>query len=604
MPPKKTIPKIKLKTISNRDVLKKIANDENIKNSKLIKIFSHNHQKIHQLYSKNDNHIYNDDDDLYISIFPKMKKYNEICIKNIENYFKKKDENKNFLKQYLGFKKSNKEICNDEINFLYGTLLQKYSNKNFEFTAKFLSGEKLFKENGLLVKKKKDIDDYYHKEIKKNGENSKNSMRDLLYINQIFDRLEQKRVKFNSVGKNPLIINNVESRRKSCVADIVNQYKKTHAYKKMRREEGMAVAKIVMMKQKSIENDEKYIKNISKLIEKEAISHKKVRKFYPFSNNPISYIKEKNNNKYNENENNNTLFIINRYTKNNFRNTKSVFNSTNTNFKKLNKYKSAGNIYSSLYKDNDTTNSTFINNNKETKMTTFLSRNNNKDITNKRSSYKTSIDYSDFNDGYNTIKNNNYIMIDDTSKTIKKISPIKNNINSKNNINKQNNSKNKNTDIKKNINNDNSKEKLSITSFNKTNKTNFYNISSYSNLTSIKNERNSKKIKIRNSKLSFNTNDNKKISKFTISEDDFDKKDLSWNLYKKFVGLKYKLESNNNHKLDNFCNTFTSLPKIVNDKLNKSFILDEKIKETHHNYIKSLLETKIRGFEKDEDVSV
>jgi hypothetical protein len=518
-----------------------------------------------------------------------MQNYNNTYKKNFSTYLNIKGENKNFLKKYMLFKKKYKYIHNDEIVHLYGNILEKYSRKNYHLSKKCLSGENIFKENGLLMYGKKEIADYYKKEIQNNGNNNKRVMREIIFINGLFEELEQKKLNHKaSIQKNPLILKDKSKRRKSAVADMLETYKESQEYQIAKDQENLEQINIIKEKQKEIKDDQRYIRTIKKLINKNEKEMEKKRAFYNDS----------------DNANLDTLFVINRYTKNNFRNTKSVFNSTNTNFKKLNKYKSAGNIYSSLYKDNDTTNSTFINNNKETKMTTFLSRNNNKDITNKRSSYKTSIDYSDFNDGYNTIKNSNYIMIDDTSKTIKKISPIKNNINSKNNINKQNNSKNKNTDIKKNINNDNSKEKLSMTSFNKTNKTNFYNISSYSNLTSIKNERNSKKIKIRNSKLSFNTNDNKKISKFTISKDDFDKKDLSWNLYKKFVGLKYKLESNNNHKLDNFCNTFTSLPKIVNDKLNKSFILDEKIKETHHNYIKSLLETKIRGFEKDENVSV
>lgn len=47
-----------------------------------------------------------------------MKKYNKISSKNITNYFKKKEENKNFLKEYIGFKRCNKEISNYEINFL------------------------------------------------------------------------------------------------------------------------------------------------------------------------------------------------------------------------------------------------------------------------------------------------------------------------------------------------------------------------------------------------------------------------------------------------------------------------------------------------------
>ena len=89
-----------------------------------------------------------------------------------------------------------------------------------------------------------------------------------------------------------------------------------------------------------------------------------------------------------------------------------------------------------------------------------------------------------------------------------------------------------------------------------------------------------------------------------MNEKNFDKKELRWDLYKKFIGLKYKLQYNNNHKLENFCNTFTSLPKIVNDKLNKTFHLDEQIKKVHHKYIQRIMEHKIRDFNKEEDESI
>ena len=598
MPPKKLIPKIKLKTVSNKDVLRKIINDDRIKESGLIKIFSYSHQKLHQLYSKNDNHIYNEDDEIYTSLFPRMKKYNEIYYKNKSNYLEKKDENTNFFKQYFNFKKINKEICNDEINTLYGNLIQKYSNKNFEFSKKFLSCEKLFKENGLLMNSKKDIDDYYHKEIKKNGENSQNYMKDIMFINQIYEELEKKRIKYNSIGKNPLLFINNESRRKSCAEELIKQFKRTHQYKKYRREQGMAAAQMVMMKQKDIEKDEKYIQNISKLIEKEEQSHDNIKNVYPFSHNPISDLKDNKNNN-NENENNNALFIINRYTKNNFRNTQSIFNNTNNNYKKIktNKFYSTNNLFSSLYKD-DTTNSTFMNINNDIKMAS-LNRIN-KNLPDKRYSYKTSLDYSDYNAENaenNNTKNDDYIFIDDTSKIINQAGPKI--ISKKKSMSITNNSI-KNINIKKIIiskKDDNiSNEDISInTNFNKTN---FYN-KNLSNLSKVKNKRKSLINEKKNNRLSFKTNNSiKKISKFNISEDDIDKKELSWDLYKKFIGLKYKIETNNNHKLNNFCNTFLSFPKIVNDKLNKSFKLDEKIKKTHHKFIQSIIEQKIKGFDK------
>ena len=617
MQPKKSIPKIKLKTVSNRDVLNKIVNDENIKSLKLIKIFSYKHQKLHQLYSKNEDHIYNEDEQKYTSLFPKMKKYNQIYLKNISNYFQKKDENKNFLKEYMDFKKYTKEVCNDEINFLYGDLLPKYQNKNLKFSKKFLKGEKLFKENGLLMKKKRDMDDYYRREIKKNGKNIQKTMRDILYINEIYNKLENKRVKYNSVGKNALLPASLEvKKRRSCVADMIDIYKTSHAYKKVKREEAMKIAKAVQEKQKEIEDDKEYIKNISNLIEQEENLIEKQKTFYPNISNPFSLKK----NKINENENENTLFIINRYTKDNLRNFKSIFND-NPN---LNKNKSSTNIHCTLNKEKDeTTISTFMNVN-ETKFSLF-SRNNKNNI-NKRNSIKTTIDYSDYNlDNNNNFINNDYILIDDTSNPLKinsqktkKLSTSIKNINlshySTYNIKmKIKNKIDKNKLQQTNPINDNNEELSSITNFNKTN---LYN-SSLTNLSTKKGKKTSNLNKMRKTQLSysvskhkaldknkFNSRDNeKKVNNFSIYEEDFDEKGLRWDLYKKYIGLKYKLESNNNHKLGSFSNSFSILPKIVKDKLDKSFELDEQIKESHKNYVKLLMEQKIKGFDKDKGES-
>ena len=610
MPPKK-VPKIKLKTISNRDVLNIISKDEKLNNSKLVKIFSHNHQKLHQLYSKNENHIYNKDDEKYINLFPKVKRYNKICEQNITNYLNKKEENKNFFKQYLSFKKSSKDMCNDEINSLYGNLISKYADKNFKFSNKFLSGENLFKENGLLMFTKKEIEDYYHREIRKNIKNNQRAMRDIIYINDIFERLEQKTINYNSVKKNnPLIVQQLGERRRSCVAEMIEQYKGSKEYKNFRRERAMEGLNIIRMKQKEIEDDEQYIRNITKLINEEEKSKEKNNTFYPFNNNKNNLLSL---NKYNnnENENNEALFVINRYTKNNFRSFRGLNrnNNTSNSFKILNKNKSSMNIYSSFYKDNDTTNSTFMNN--ETKMTLLFK--NNKKIHNKRNSNKTSIDSSDYNnenENTNTKYNNDndYIMIGDTSQNKKDIQKLKK-ISIKNNINMSSNSTG-NLRLKKTKKNSflNNNDISSIRHFNKTN---FHSISSYTNMTSINNNKRLKKNdKIKNRKLSFTSSqdkineENKNVSKFDITEDILDQKELKWDLYKKFVGLKFKLESSNNHKLKNFCSTFTSLPQILNDKINESFDLDAKIKQTHNNYVKLLMEQKIKEFKKKDEESI
>lgn len=92
------------------------------------------------------------------------------------------------------------------------------------------------------------------------------------------------------------------------------------------------------------------IKNLSKLIKNEEKTREKRKTFHPY-NNSIESIKYKNN------ENDNTIFIINRYTNNHFINDKNIYN----NEAKLKKNRNTININSTLYKDDTTTNSTLIN---------------------------------------------------------------------------------------------------------------------------------------------------------------------------------------------------------------------------------------------------
>lgn len=205
------------------------------------------------------------------------------------------------------------------------------------------------------MKKKSDINNYYDREINKNGQNSQNTMREIIFINELYNQLDKKIAKYKSEGKNHLLTTEAPIRRKSCVAEMLDKYKMTHEYKRLRRIQAMEAAKIVRIKHQEIEEDEKYIKNISELIEKEENSREKAKTFYPYQNIPISLIKNKNN----ENENSNALFIINRYTNNNFKNFKGISKEES---KRFTKNKSTGNIFSSLYKEkDDTTNSTFMN---------------------------------------------------------------------------------------------------------------------------------------------------------------------------------------------------------------------------------------------------
>ena len=235
-----------------------------------------------------------------------------------------------------------------------------------------------------------------------------------------------------------------------------------------------------------------------------------------------------------------------------------------------------------------------------------------KNIIDKKNSIKSTINYSNYSLEDNNITMKDYIMIKDNSnlkngERLTKVTSLKQNKNithySSENINIQNYIKK----LKKikGIPSQNNEELSSISHFDKNN---LHNLSSYTNMPYKKAKTNVKIYNIKNTKLSSYTFkdkksrniNNKNERNFSLNEEDLDKKELKWELYKKYVGLRYKLESCNKHKFENFCNTFSFLPKIINDNLNKSYELDEQIKETHQKYIKLLMEKKIKAFDKNE----
>ena len=217
-------------------------------------------------------------------------------------------------------------------------------------------------------------------------------------------------------------------------------------------------------KQMEIENDKKDVQNIINLIKLEEKEFNQSKDNQSYHNN--------------ESENNNSLFILNRYANKKYNN---KINASNL----LQKNKSTTNIHSSLY--NFTTNST-INNNNETKMTSFNKR---PIRIMKRNSVNTNLDYSEytlennFNDTGENKDNTEYIHIMDTSNVdnpinaFNQIKKISNNNSSLRFKSKNKDSKNKSSTLDKN-------EEISSLYFNDNNKTRNDIMSEFTNVSTQK----------------------------------------------------------------------------------------------------------------------
>ena len=578
---KKPLSKLKLKKISDDKIIDNILKYEKENHFELMKLFHRKPQKLHQLYSKNAV-IMQEDEEKYNGFLPLMNKYNKLHDQNISKYNQKKDENKNFLKQYIGYKLYNRKICKDDIPTLFGNLLPLYNEKKFFFSNKFLSGKKIFQDSALLINDGRHLNEYYKKMA---NIDPKKGKRDLTYLNQINLLLEEKieKEKIKALEKEYALLEKYGGIKKKYLANKLERYKRTKEYKQKKRMEAMKALEQFTMKQKEIENDKIYVQRIKDLIEIEE-KEKSYSKINKSSNNI-------------ESENNNSLFILNRYQNNKYNN---KINASNT----LQKNRSSVNIQSSLYKE--TTNSTTVNN-IETRQTIF--NHNNPIRIRKRNSVNSNLDFSRFtlNDTHENKDNTEYININDTT-------------NKENPLNLFNQSPNNNSSAKfqtkykskryiSSTKKEKNEESSNITN-NDFNKTNNYLLSDYANISTKKRGRNTLCNPIRNIKKNFDISKfslkmkeketEKKIRNLSMMNQTLDerrKSDLKMNLFNNFKKIDLFVYMRNNHEFKNFCDTSLEfVPKKVSDKINKSFELDDKLQKAHIDYVKVLMEQKISKY--------
>ena len=578
---KKPLSKLKLKKISDDKIIDNILKYEKENHFELMKLFHRKPQKLHQLYSKNAV-IMQEDEEKYNGFLPLMNKYNKLHDQNILKYNQKKDENKNFLKQYIGYKLYNRKICKDDIPTLFGNLLPLYNEKKFFFSNKFLSGKKIFQDSALLINDGRHLNEYYKKMA---NIDPKKGKRDLTYLNQINLLLEEKieKEKIKALEKEYALLEKYGGIKKKYLANKLERYKRTKEYKQKKRMEAMKALEQFTMKQKEIENDKIYVQRIKDLIEIE-----EKEKSYSKNNKCSNNI---------ESENNNSLFILNRYQNNKYNN---KINASNT----LQKNRSSVNIQSSLYKE--TTNSTTVNN-IETRQTIF--NHNNPIRIRKRNSVNSNLDFSRFtlNDTHENKDNTEYININDTT-------------NKENPLNLFNQSPNNNSSTKfqtkykskryiSSTKNEKNEESSNITN-NDFNKTNNYLLSDYANISTKKRGRNTLCNPIRNIKKNFyiskfslkmkEKETEKKIRNLSMMNQTLDerrKSDLKMNLFNNFKKIDLFVYMRNNHEFKNFCDTSLEfVPKKVSDKINKSFELDDKLQKAHIDYVKVLMEQKISKY--------
>ena len=585
---KKTITKINLRK-KRHQLIDNILNPEKLDNLELKQLLQKKPLKQHQLYSKRGIILF-DDEEKYNGFIPTMSKYNKIHYENISKYERKKQENKNFLKQYTGYKIFNHKICKDDVDTLYGNLLPLYKEKYFSFTNQFLFKKKIFQESASLINNRRHLNDYYQKMEQLNDNKS---IRDLTFLNKLSLELEAnvERRKLKSLQGDYIKLEKLGMAKKNHFFRKLAKIKRTKEYKQKRYIEAMKALDQFTKNKDEIEKDKQYNKNIINLIEIEEKENEKEKQ------KEIEVTNINNNQSSNnlENDDNNSLFILNRYQNDKYNN---KINSSNI----FPRNKSSINVQSSLYNEiNNTTN----NKNIETKQTML---NNYQMKTMKRNSVNSNLYFSKYtlND---TQENNNteFPYIKDTYTN-------ENPINCCNNLKKTtNNEKSTQFDTRYKSKNVSSIKIEKYDDSSNISNNDFYNsnnyfISDYANISTQKRGRNSNKVPIRKIKSTFdisnfsykikeNEKNAKNLSVVIPKLNEKEKKDLKVNTFKNLKRLNLYVYTRNNRKFKKFCDMSNSfMPQNITDKINKSFELDEEIKKGHIEYAKLLLEQKISAF--------
>ena len=188
--------KIKIKLFTNKYLLKKLRKEGKSESNKIEKILLFKKPKTYRLNKRflndeTDRIDYNDNQS-YNEIFKIFQRLKASLKDNLNIYNIKKNENDNFTKRYINYKKRNtkkelKEI--EKRNYVFGNLLLSYYKKGLKIENKFFLKD-VYRENSLLLKKKNGLNSYFDKEISMNGSKSQKYIKSTNFLKKLDEELK------------------------------------------------------------------------------------------------------------------------------------------------------------------------------------------------------------------------------------------------------------------------------------------------------------------------------------------------------------------------------------------------------------------------------
>ena len=337
-------------------LLQKLNEEGKGKFNNIEQILSFKKPKVYRLVSSFDNKKNNEEqshNQAYNEALNIIKNFNKQLKSNLNTFHSKKTENDIFIEDYKNYKNTNKKMFvkdDQRKNYIFGNLIDLYNKKGVPVPKNFY-GKDAYKDSGLLMITKKNIEDFYDQEIFVKNKKDKEGVKSIKFLQKLSDEVGKiYKKKMLKMQKNVKSDGNLENNDANSLT-----YEEYYNQKKEKKE------KAKQKKEKYFLFFEQLNSNINE-IQKQEEENKKLKELISFEEEKYKYINNSINNEYNNNISNHFIESYNNSNKKNRnrnRNNNVSFlpisnNETQTidTFCNMNK-KNNSNISNSYYNNNE-----------------------------------------------------------------------------------------------------------------------------------------------------------------------------------------------------------------------------------------------------------
>ena len=223
---------------------------------------------------------------------------NNRFIKNKIKYENKRNENEDFMNYFKYYKSTKDKDIITEIEkkeYAFGKLLKAYEDKGISFQGNFFHKD-IYNQSGILLRKKNLVEEYYEKQVKKEGVNGKKIIKYENFINKLLNM-----TKYKLILKKPFRNYKSKATRKLEEQKNHTNYEKIKEQINKQIQENNLIINLIHSEEKNLQQ-----KEIPKKLNLNDIDEKEKNEF--ISSITRSLIdEEENTNEYFENKNDNEI---------------------------------------------------------------------------------------------------------------------------------------------------------------------------------------------------------------------------------------------------------------------------------------------------------